>query len=692
MFKLEKEEISRIEIAKKSILDSKEILKKEFYGIDKQIDEICDNVLDYITFNKFQKTPLIVNLWGMTGCGKTSLINRLLELLSFNKTYFNFARISEKTSYELETYLEEEISVKKANDNTNFIIYDEFQYARTIDSSGHEVDRPSMKIFWELLDSGMFTTPFSWNTKYTLKSLYKSMKEVVCDSNIEIEYGKITKGENHWKYIIGNFIGKSKKFNCDVNDEILAELNLDFDDFNSEIVIGTTYIQELLKVLCVRYPEVYRSTQDIVEKITTLKNKEELFSFIEEAYDMVIIGRTSDFSRSLIFVIGNLDEAYHISGDKNPDMSANQFNQYTLTLNTVDIKDALSCRFRNEQISRLGNIHLIYPSFSEDTYRKIIKHYLDIYRKDIEVEFNIDVEFNKSIYDIIYRDGVFPTQGTRPLFSTISEIIKTKLSHIITHAIDNNIKFNKLIYNFEKNTICVSYLMGDENIDCKCFKQVLRVEENRHNSNKNFQMLCAVHETGHALVNLIQFNELPEKLCSVTLGAGIGGFLLRKFDKSRILNKTNLLGTLAVSMAGRAAEEIMFGIDNVSSGSSADLNNATCLALDAIRNKGFGTSLAVNDWTKPMFGTVIYDKTIGDKLALELINKAYELAMECLSSQKELLYNISKILSNKNTITNKKFKENVKMYYKGEVPSIVNSTNKKNTLYIDLFNKNLNNY
>src|ERR1039458_9871720 len=158
MFKLEKKEISRIEIAKKSILDSKEILKKEFYGIDKQIDEICDNVLDYITFNKFQKTPLIVNLWGMTGCGKTSLINRLLELLSFNKTYFNFARISENTSYELETYLEEEISVKKANDNTNFIIYDEFQYARTINSSGHEVDRPSMKIFWELLDSGMFTT------------------------------------------------------------------------------------------------------------------------------------------------------------------------------------------------------------------------------------------------------------------------------------------------------------------------------------------------------------------------------------------------------------------------------------------------------------------------------------------------------------------------------------------------------
>ena len=690
MFNLSKEEIEKIEFTKKQISETNSILKKEFYGIDKQIDEICDNVLDYITFNRFQKTPLIINLWGMTGCGKTSLINRMLELLSFNKIYFNFARISEKTSYQLESYLEDELTTKKPSDKTNFIIYDEFQYARTIDSKGVEIDRPSMKIFWELLDSGIFTIPFDWSDKYLVKNLYKSLTKIRYNDDIEIECGKITKGENKWKYIIGNFIGKSKRFQSEMDNEIMAELGLDKDDIDGEIILTSNYIESLFVILKTKYPEQYITTQDVFEKIQTLKNKEELFSFVDEIYKIMSIGRENNFSNSCIFVIGNLDEAYEISGDKNPDMSANQFHQYTSTLNTVDIKNALGKRFRNEQISRLGNIHLIYPSFNEDTYRKIIKYYLDNYRKDVENEYDITIEFNKSVYDIVYMDGVFPTQGTRPLFSTVSEIIKTKLSHILTHAIENNIEFDKLIYSFEKNMICVSYFNKTKYVDCRCFEQVLRVENNRHDSNKNFQMLCAVHETGHALVNLIQFNELPEKLCSVTLESGIGGFLLKEFDKGRILNKSNLLGTLSVSMAGRAAEEIVFGIENVSNGASADFKNATNLSIRSIRRNGFGDLLAVSDWTKPMFDNCIYDKENGDKLALKLIDDSYIMAKNDLNNQIDLLYHISKYLSRKNTISKKTFKKMVKEYYKGVLPSVITNTKKINSQYIDLFNEKFN--
>ena len=689
MFELSKEESKRIEFTKKQIQESKQILKSEFYGIDKQIDEICDNVLDYITFNKFQRTPLIINLWGMTGCGKTSLVNRLLELLSFDKIYFNFARISEKTSYEVEEYIQIEVLTKKPNDNTNFIVYDEFQYARTIDSKGGEIDRPSMKIFWELLDSGIFSIPFSYSDKYRMKMLYNSFKNIIDNDEIEIEYGEITKGENLWKYIIGNYLGKTKKYySSEIDDEILEELNLNRGEFESEVIFDFDYINTLLTIFKTKYGKKYKSTNNIIDEIKKFKDKKELFSFIDEAYNILTAGKTTNLSRSCIFVIGNLDEAYQISGDKNPDMSANQFHQYTSGLNTVDIKNALGNRFRNEQISRLGNIHLIYPSFNEESYQKIIKYYLDSYKKDVEKEFNILIDFQNSIYDIIYKDGVFPTQGTRPLFSTISEIIKTKLSHIITHAIENEIKFDKLIYSFEKNTICVSYFNNDEYLDCKCFEQVLRVENERHNSNQNFQMLCAVHETGHALVDLIRFNELPEKLCSVTLESGIGGFLLKEFDKSRVLNKSNLIDTLSVSMAGRAAEEIVFGIDNVSSGASADIRNATNISIAAIRRQGFGDSLAVNDWNgDPMFGKYVFNKEDGDKLALDLINKSYEIAKETLNNQMELLYHISKYLSKRNTISKKTFKKMVKEHYKGELPSVITNTKKVNSQYVELFYK-----
>ena len=166
--KIDTEEIER----KNKVVDHAiSVLKKEFVGIDKQIDEIMDNVRTWYIYPQLQVRPLVVNLFGMSGIGKTSLVKRISQLLDIEKdyVYFNFASISESSSWEIENQIEEELSNEKSN---RMFVYDEFQYAATINpKTGEERDNKSgLKPFWELLDSGLLHKRGEfWNVRLPLK-------------------------------------------------------------------------------------------------------------------------------------------------------------------------------------------------------------------------------------------------------------------------------------------------------------------------------------------------------------------------------------------------------------------------------------------------------------------------------------------------------------------------------------------
>ena len=82
--KIDTEEIER----KNKVVDNAiSVLKTEFIGIDKQIDEIMDNVRTWYIYPQLQVRPLVVNLFGMSGIGKTSLVKRISQLLDIEKDY-----------------------------------------------------------------------------------------------------------------------------------------------------------------------------------------------------------------------------------------------------------------------------------------------------------------------------------------------------------------------------------------------------------------------------------------------------------------------------------------------------------------------------------------------------------------------------------------------------------------------------
>ena len=60
-------------------------LKKEFVGIDNIIDQFIKNLYIWYVMPEIQTRPLIINMFGMTGTGKTDLVRKFVNFAKMNK-------------------------------------------------------------------------------------------------------------------------------------------------------------------------------------------------------------------------------------------------------------------------------------------------------------------------------------------------------------------------------------------------------------------------------------------------------------------------------------------------------------------------------------------------------------------------------------------------------------------------------
>lgn len=629
------------ELKKKTLLLQKveEQLKTEFIGIDEVIENTINNMRPWYLFPEIQDKPLVISLVGLTGVGKTEFCRRLAELLDLcdDMVYFNFAEINEMKSWEVEESFSNNVFDGKKN---KIFVYDEFQYASTLDESGAErSDRTGMKPFWELIDNGKIHQRVAVYEIVQLKRIAEYIFRIEKAHHIELKNGVWTNSKEclapFTSYELARF-KESFNFEDSKNVQYRDDAPLDVDYMYGEmlmeedvpIFLNGTSVNRLFNM----YNKVIEKTDilDFRKKIKTLdifaicELIEEIIKNAEKGYDM-------DFSQSIVFVLMNLDEAYEMSFNVSPDMSPDQFHKITKKLTIVDIKEALKRRFRNEQIARLGNLFMIYPSFSEQNFKDIISLLLAKYARKVMEQFHISIEYEMSINDLIYRDAVFPTHGVRPIISSVHEIIKTKLPNVLDKLAALEVKdIDSVLYSFSDGKIKAACFKLGNNVGEFEFTQNLRVDKHRVIKDKEEQTLTAVHESGHFVMYAYLTGKMPEKLCSTTVDKGTGGFMMKdESDMDTIGSKEYCMNNIKIALAGYVAEKMVFGDMKRTTGATEDLQKATTMASAMIRKYGFGSRPDVTTYLTGDHGT-LNGMLIRDDSQDEINNEIRRIINNCM--------------------------------------------------------------
>lgn len=103
----------------------------------------------------------------------------------------------------------------------------------------------------------------------------------------------------------------------------------------------------------------------------------------------------------------------------------------------------------------------------------------------------------------------------------------------------------------------------------------------------------AVHESGHAIVSLLEEGFDPIHKGSVTpRGRALGVVVSTPLRDRALLSKSYLMSKLVVLMGGRAAEEVKFGGDLITSGAVSDIEEATKIARAMVSRMGMGSRIS----------------------------------------------------------------------------------------------------
>ena len=182
--------------------------------------------------------------------------------------------------------------------------------------------------------------------------------------------------------------------------------------------------------------------------------------------------------------------------------------------------------------------------------------------------------------------------------------------------------------------------------------------------------LTSYHEVGHALIDklLPDANEL-HKVSIIPRGMALGVTWTRPKDETVHVSKAKLLAKITVSLGGRAAEEIVYGKDNVSTGASQDLINVTDIARKMVTAWGMSERLGTMAYGKNQENVFMgrdfgHQRDYSEQVAYEIdqeiksiVDERYELAKRLLTENRDMLEKISKELLEKETIDDKEFEQ-----------------------------------
>jgi cell division protease FtsH len=147
--------------------------------------------------------------------------------------------------------------------------------------------------------------------------------------------------------------------------------------------------------------------------------------------------------------------------------------------------------------------------------------------------------------------------------------------------------------------------------------------------NEEDRRLTAYHEAGHAVVTLhMPASDPIHKATIVPRGQALGMVIRLPEKDSPALRRSKLKADLAVAMGGRAAEELVFGPEDVSTGAAGDIQMATRIARKMVTEWGMSSRLGMVAFAGSHMDPYSADSMRGDDTSREIDGEVRALISE----------------------------------------------------------------
>jgi cell division protease FtsH len=180
--------------------------------------------------------------------------------------------------------------------------------------------------------------------------------------------------------------------------------------------------------------------------------------------------------------------------------------------------------------------------------------------------------------------------------------------------------------------------------------------------------ITAYHEMGHAIVaHFLENTDPVHKISVISRGQALGYTISLPTEDKFLTTRAELSDTMAMTLGGRAAEEIVFG--EVTTGASNDLEKVTATSKQMVMRFGMSEKLGPrvfgHDHGQPFLGREFSSEPdYSDDVAREIdgeirriVEEAHQLARRILEEHRGELDTTSEILLRRETIEREQFLE-----------------------------------
>ena len=186
--------------------------------------------------------------------------------------------------------------------------------------------------------------------------------------------------------------------------------------------------------------------------------------------------------------------------------------------------------------------------------------------------------------------------------------------------------------------------------------------------------LIAYHEIGHAIVaTLTPGHDLLEKVTLIPRGQAKGLTWFTPDEEQGLISRNQILAKITSTLGGRAAEEIVFGDTEVTTGASNDLEKVTSMARQMVTKFGMSDLglLALESQEQPVFlgNESMQRSEYSEAIASRIDSQVRTIALQCYENAKKIIqenrYTIDRIvdiLIEQETIEGEEFRQLVEKF------------------------------